>query len=43
LFGVDPVPWTTPGKVYDQWHPDGMPIEEWKKLWKYADGINFGF
>ena len=30
------------GLVYDEfvW---GMPIDEWKSLWDYADAIDFGF
>jgi hypothetical protein len=32
------------GRVYDVLTgPDGLLISEFKKLWEYADDINFGF
>ena len=32
------------GRVYDALTgPNGLPIDEYKKLWEYADVINFGF
>jgi len=29
--------------VFDQFHPDGISIADYKALWKDADKINFGF
>lgn len=31
------------GQVFDQWHPDGVSISEFKEMWDYGDVINFGF
>jgi pretoxin HINT domain-containing protein len=32
------------GRVFDQFTgPQGVPINEWKKLWEYGDVIDFGF
>lgn len=31
------------GKVFDQFHPHGIPIDEFKAKWEYGDDIDFGF
>lgn len=31
------------GQVFDQWHPDGVSISEFKEMWDYGDIIQFGF
>ncbi|WP_051803121.1 RHS repeat-associated core domain-containing protein [Actinocatenispora sera] len=31
------------GKVYDQWHPKGIGIDEYKTRFDYAEDIDFGF
>lgn len=30
-------------QVFDQWHPDGVGIDEYKQMFDYHDDINFGF
>ncbi|MEH1164367.1 polymorphic toxin-type HINT domain-containing protein [Micromonospora sp. CPCC 205539] len=31
------------GKVYDQWHPQGIGIDEYKTRFDYAEDMDFGF
>lgn len=29
--------------VFDQWHPEGIGVDDFKALWDYGEFIEFGF